>query len=160
MAAARSCPTEPVRWLDPSEQQAWRSVIRGTLALVTRLDRDLKPLGLNNDDYALLVALSEADRDRLRMADLAERTSQSRSRLSHHVGRMEARGLVRRESCEEDRRGQYAVLTAAGRALLERAAPVHVTGVREHFLDRLSADELQTLAAVFARLDPLEADDR
>jgi DNA-binding MarR family transcriptional regulator len=151
-------PTPPVRWLDAEEQQAWRSIIRGTRHLFERIDRDLKPLGLTGEDYGLLVGISEAEDGRLRMAELAEVSAQSRSRLSHHVGRLEKRGLVARESCEEDRRGQWATLTPAGRALLEEAAPHHVAGVREHLLDHLSRAELTTLGHVFGRLDPVEPD--
>lgn len=147
-----------VRWLNDEEQQAWRSVIRGTRHLIARLDRDLKPVGLSGDDYGVLVALSEAEGRRLRMAELADVAAESRSRLSHHIGRLERRGLVVREICEEDRRGQFATLTTAGELLLEQAAPLHVAGVREHLLDHLTPDELTTLGQVFARLDPLPPD--
>ncbi len=92
------------------------------------------------------------------MAELADVSAQSRSRLSHHVGRLEKRGLVVRESCEEDRRGQWATLTTEGQRLLEAAAPHHVAGVREHLLDHLSPEELAILGNVFGRLDPVEAD--
>lgn len=151
-------PTTPVRWLDADEQQAWRGIIRGTRHLIARIDADLKPLGLTGEDYALLVGLADAEGERLRMAELAEVSAQSRSRLSHHVGRLEKRGLIARESCEEDRRGQWAVLTPDGRELLETAAPHHVAGVREHLIDHLTRDELLTLGRVFGRLDPVEPD--
>lgn len=147
-----------VRWLTADEQDAWRGIIRGTRHLIAKLDQDLKPLGLSGEDYGVLVTLSEADGQRLRMAELAATSAQSRSRLSHHIGRLEARGLVARETCEEDRRGQFATLTPAGRDLLETAAPHHVAGVRAHLLDHLSADELATLGRVFARLDPVVPD--
>jgi DNA-binding MarR family transcriptional regulator len=151
-------PTAPVRWLTDDEQQAWRSIIRGTRHLIARLDHDLKPLGLTGEDYGVLVSLSEADGQRLRMAELAATSAQSRSRLSHHIKRLESRGLVVRESCEEDRRGQFATLTPTGRQLLELAAPHHVAGVREHLLDHLSADDLAILGEVFGRLDPVAPD--
>lgn len=148
---------QPVRWLSPVELAAWVSVVRGTRHLLSCLDSELKPHGLSSEDYAVLVALSAAPEHRLRMADLAVEAAQSRSRLSHHIGRLEARGLVERISCTEDRRGQFAHLTPAGMKLLEEAAPHHVAGVRAHFLDHLSPDELATLGAVFARIDPATA---
>lgn len=151
-------PSDPVRWLTPEEQQAWRSIVRGTRDLIVRLDHDLKPLGLTGEDYGVLVSLSEADGQRLRMAELAATSAQSRSRLSHHIGRLEARGLVARETCEEDRRGQFATLTPAGQELLEIAAPHHVAGVRQHLLDHLTTEELVVLGQVFARLDPVPPD--
>lgn len=142
----------PVRWLTDTEQQAWRSFITGSRRLLETLDADLKAQGLTHDDYGVLVALSESDGDRLRMAELADLSVESRSRLSHHIGRLEARGLVARESCPDDRRGSFAVLTAQGRATIETVAPHHVAGVREYFLDQVTPAELATLGAVFARI--------
>lgn len=143
-----------VDWLTAAELHAWKSVIHGTRHLFAALDHDLKPHGLSGDDYGVLVALSEAPEQRLRMAELADVSAESRSRLSHHVGRLEARGLVERTSCPDDRRGQFAVLTDAGRTLLEQTAPHHVASVRALFLDHVSATELVTLGEVFARLTP------
>lgn len=146
--------TEPdVRWLTEHEQQAWRSFITGARRLLERLDQDLKAQGVTHDDYGVLVALSESEGDRLRMAELADLSVESRSRLSHHVGRLEAKGLVARESCPEDRRGSFAVLTPDGRALIEAVAPHHVAGVREWFLDRVTPDELAVIATAFGRID-------
>ena len=152
MAPTSTGASEP-RWLDDTEQQAWRRVVFGMRRLMVALDHDLKNNGINNDDYGVMVALSEADDDRMRMAELADLTAQSRSRLSHHIARLERRDLVGRQPCADDRRGQYAVLTPAGRELLESTAPLHVESVRRHLLDHLSASELATLADVFARVD-------
>lgn len=140
-------------WLDDAEQAAWRSVVRGTNRLLNLLDVELKAEGLSHDDYGVLVALSEADGERLRMSELADAVVESRSRLSHHIGRMEKRGLVERSSCPDDRRGSWAALTTDGRSAIERLAPHHVAGVRRWFLDHLDAEELATLAAVFTRVD-------
>lgn len=118
-----------------------------------RLEQDLKVHGLAHDDYGLLVALSEAPDDRLRMADLADRLVESRSRLSHHIGRLEARGLVTREACPSDKRGLFAVLTQQGRSLIEETAPHHVTGVRDWFLDQVTPPELAAIASAFGRID-------
>ena len=142
-----------VRWLDDGEQLAWRNFLNGTRRLQERLDQDLKAHGLNNEDYGVLVALSEADGQRVRMAELAAHLVQSRSRLSHHIARLEGRHLVGREACPDDRRGQFAILTAEGRRVMETTAPHHVKGVREHFLDHISAEELAVLGEVFARID-------
>ena len=148
-----SDPGTATRWLDATEQQAWRRFMSGANRLFERLDQDLKAEGLGHDDYGVLVHLSEATDGQLRMADLADLSVESRSRLSHHIGRLETKGLVRRESCPEDRRGSFAVLTPEGRAMIERIAPVHVAGVRQYFLDQLTAGELDTVATVFARID-------
>ncbi|CAN5398454.1 MarR family transcriptional regulator [soil metagenome] len=141
------------RWLSESEQEAWRSFINGARRLMDRLERDLKTHGISHDDYGVLVALSESEGGRLRMAELADQSVESRSRLSHHIGRMESKGLVRRESCPGDRRGFFAVLTDEGRDLMEETAPHHVAGVRAHFLDHLEPGELAVIANAFGRMD-------
>ncbi len=101
-------------WLTEDEQRAWRIHLDVSRLLMYQLERDLQPFGLTNNDYEILVNLSEAEDRRMRMSDLARSTLQSKSRLSHQITRMETAGLVRRENCESDRRGLYAVLTEQG----------------------------------------------
>ena len=137
------------RWLSPDEQQAWRATVRLSQLLMSQLDRDLNAHGLSRHDYEILVELSEAPDQRLRMTELADATSQSRSRLSHQITRMEHRGLVRRDDCEGDKRGTFAVLTAEGRNAIERVAPHHVENVRRHYVDRLSPRQLEEIRDAF-----------
>src|SRR5579871_1132290 len=137
------------RWLSEEEQQAWRAVVHLPKLLMRQLERDLDPHGLSVADYEILVSLSEAPGNRLRMTDLADATSQSRSRLSHQISRMEGRGLVRRAGCEGDKRGTFAALTAEGVAAMERVAPDHVEHVRRHFIDRLSPRQLEEIKDAF-----------
>ena len=79
------------------------------------------------------------------MSDLASATLQSKSRLSHQITRMENANLVRRENCESDRRGLYAVLTEHGMETMQKVAPHHVASVRRHFIDLLSPEALEDL---------------
>ena len=137
------------RWLTDDEQQAWRATIQLSQLLLRQLDRELVAHGLNGRDYEILVNLSEAPDHRLRMTDLADATSQSRSRLSHPVSRMEQRGLVRRDDCEGDKRGTFAVLTKAGFEAIERVAPYHVEQVRRHYIDRLTPQQLEEIRSTF-----------
>jgi DNA-binding MarR family transcriptional regulator len=136
-------------WLSDEEQQAWRATVHLSQLLMRQLDRDLNVHGLSGHDYEILVNLSEAPDNRLRMTDLADATSQSRSRLSHQISRMEARGLVRRDECEGDKRGTFAVLTKGGMETIERVAPDHVDHVRRHFIDRLTPRQLDEISDVF-----------
>jgi DNA-binding MarR family transcriptional regulator len=152
-------PTEPLadgapqtslpRWLTDDEQRAWRAYIQLAQLLMRQLDRDLHPFGLSMHDYEILVELSEATRNRLRMTELADRTAQSRSRLSHQVSRMESRGLVVREDCEGDKRGTFAVLTELGAEVIGQVAPHHVASVRRHFIDQLAVDGLGAITGAF-----------
>jgi DNA-binding MarR family transcriptional regulator len=129
-------------WLTDEEQRAWRLHLDVSRLLMHQLERDLQPFGLTNNDYEILVNLSEAPDHRMRMSDLAKGTLQSKSRLSHQITRMEASGLVRRENCESDRRGLYAVLTEQGWDTMRQVAPRHVASVRAHFIDLIAADDL------------------
>jgi DNA-binding MarR family transcriptional regulator len=140
------------RWLSDDEQRAWRTTVHLAQLLMRQLDRDLNVHGLNTHDYEILVVLSEAEGNRLRMTELADATSQSRSRLSHQISRMEQRGLVRRDDCEGDKRGTFAVLTQDGAGAIERAAPSHVENVRRHFVDRLSPHQLDEVRSAFQPL--------
>ena len=141
------------RWLTRDEQDAWRAFLATSKLLFRQLDRDLQPFGLSGNDYEILVVLSEAPDHRLRMTDLADATAQSRSRLSHQITRMEAAGLVRRDTCPGDKRGLFAVLTDTGMATIERVAPYHVNSVRRHFIDRLTPEQLGTLREGYAAIN-------
>jgi len=138
------------RWLNRSEQHAWRAYLVGTTLLMDRLDRDLRDKhDLSLPEYEILVRLSEADSHRMRMAVLADSVSHSRSRVTHTISRLERAGLVSRSSCASDRRGVEACLTDAGMAAIERAAPDHVRGVREFLLDLADDEDFAAVGRVF-----------
>jgi DNA-binding MarR family transcriptional regulator len=139
------------RWLDATQQRDWRTFVEGSIRLTDLLDRDLKAKhGLSMAEYEILVRLSEAPDRRLRMAELAEFASQSRSRLSHTVSRLECKGLVSRDTCGADKRGVNAQLTDEGFAFLSKAAVDHVATVREFFIDVVDPDDLVALGRAFA----------
>lgn len=148
-SAASGRPYEEPRWLSAREQEAWRVYIRLAKLLIRQLDRDLHPFGLSTHDYEILVELSEAPGNRLRMTELADITAQSRSRLSHQVTRMEEKGLVRRDACDGDKRGTFAVITSRGMTAIELTAPCHVDSVRQHFIDHLSPTQLEVLTGAY-----------
>ncbi|TYK50525.1 MarR family winged helix-turn-helix transcriptional regulator [Actinomadura decatromicini] len=141
--------SEP-RWLDATQQRDWRAYVDGSVRLTEIMDRDLKTKhGLSVSEYEILVRLSEAPERRLRMAELAENASQSRSRLSHTCSRLESKGLVKRDSCPNDKRGVYAHLTDEGFAALDRAARDHVETVRNFFIDVIDPDDLAAIGRAF-----------
>lgn len=141
------------RWLDEAETRAWRGYRRMRALLDLQLARDLaEDSGLSAADYDVLSTVSEAPGQRLRMTDLARWLLWSPSRLSHQITRMQQRGLVAREECEDDRRGSMVVLTDHGRRTVEKAAPGHVASVRRHMVDLLTDEELAVLAALTQRV--------
>lgn len=134
------------------ELAVWRSFLQAHATLVRRLEADLMaehdmPLAT----YDVLVQLVEAPERRLRMTELAQRVLLSRSGLTRLVDRLEREELVRREACDTDARGTFAVLTDAGYARLKAATPTHLRGVAEYALDRLSPEELDGLRAALER---------
>lgn len=140
-------------WLSEEEQTIWRQWLESHIRLQSRLARRLAAeSGLSMSDYEVLVWLSEEPEGRLRMATLAERLQWDRSRLSHHIRRMEARGLVARTDCPDDGRGSFVGLTPGGRQAIESAAPGHVRAVREFFLEPLGQDGLEALNRALPKL--------
>ncbi|MFB7125552.1 MULTISPECIES: MarR family winged helix-turn-helix transcriptional regulator [Streptomycetaceae] len=145
------------RWLDPDEAAAWRGFVVASNLLNRRLERQLKDdSGLSHQQYEILVHLSAAPGDSLRMTELADRLVTSKSGLTYQVTQLERAGLVARRSCPSDVRGVIAELTDQGREALRQAAPGHVALVRELLIDVLSREQLAVLAeglgAVSARL--------
>ncbi len=137
------------RWLTADEQQAWRAFLTATHSLFAAIDGQLqRATGVPHGYYEILVRLSEAPGLALRMSQLAEASTSSKSRLSHAVARLEERGWVERLDCPTDRRGQVAQLTPAGFAALEAAAPAHVEQVRRIMFDQLSPEQVAQLRAI------------
>jgi DNA-binding MarR family transcriptional regulator len=137
------------RWLDQAEDRAWRGYLRMRTLLHARILRDLaREAGLSGPDCDVLSHVSESHGRRSRLGELAERMAWSRSRLSHHLTRMEERGLVTRQDCPSDGRGAFVVLTEAGFRVIQAAAPGHIASVRRHFIDLLSRDQLDALTGI------------
>jgi DNA-binding MarR family transcriptional regulator len=150
--------TEP-RWLTDRQQRAWRGYRRMSGLLDLQVARDLaRDSDLSDSDYDVLSTLTEAPS--WRATALADRLLWSTSRLAHHVSRMERRGLVAKGTCGDDGRGATVFLTPVGRQVLENAAPLHVESVRRHFIDVLTPEEIDQLAAITGKvLDHLAAED-
>ncbi len=128
------------------ELQAWRVFIETADELKSELASRLQTeSGLSSGDYGVLLALTEADGHTLRSSELATHIGWERSRLSHHLGRMEHRGLVRRDECSTDNRGAEITLTDAGRTAFRRANAPHLHSIRELFVDALSPEQLDAV---------------
>lgn len=136
-------------WLSDEEQRAWRAYLRMVLLLDAQVARELtNESGLSMPDYQVLAALSEAPDHQQRLTELAFGMQWSASRLSHHVSRMQRRGLVTRADCDSDARGAYVVLADEGLAAIETAAPGHVESVRRHLINLLTPEQIDALATI------------
>lgn len=146
--------TEPITRHDP-RLATWAAFLRAHARVVRELERELQAeQRMALTDYDVLIQLAQAPDRRLRMSELADRLILSRSGVTRLVDRLVAEGLVERVLCDTDRRGQWAALTESGLERLRMVTPTHLRGVAEHFLDRLSPDELASMRSVLARLDP------
>ncbi|WP_295661301.1 MarR family winged helix-turn-helix transcriptional regulator [uncultured Nocardioides sp.] len=142
-------PSTDTRWLDESQQRSWRAWLLGNTLLMGRLDDDLRrSFNISLVEYEILVRLSERPDRRMRMAQLADALAHSRSRVTHTIDRMEKSGYVTRGPSPDDGRGIVATMTDSGYELLETAAHVHVTGVRDHLVDLATAEDLQAVGRV------------
>jgi DNA-binding MarR family transcriptional regulator len=142
------------RKLPTAEQlRIWRDYIETAEVLRSELTSRLQSeSSLSPGDYAVLLALSEARDQRMRSSGLAAHIGWDRSRLSHHLGRMEKRGLIRREGCATDNRGAEIVLTPTGAEAFRRATVPHLRAIRELFVDSLTSDQLVAAGEVAAAL--------
>lgn len=140
------------QWLSDEEQKIWRSYLFATAHVNHVIDADLRKDGLDIAEYNILVNLSEAPEHKLRMSQLADDVVHSRSRLTHTVSRLEQRGLVVREACQDDGRGILARLTPAGLEKLDETAPNHVATVRRVLVDTMSKDEFRALGRAMAAI--------
>lgn len=140
-------------WLSPPQQRAWRALLSMNTHLHARLARSLQDSSdLSYADFVVLVQLTEAPDGRARISELADLLQWERSRLSHHLKRMETRAYIERSSCPEDGRGQYVSVTPIGRAAIEHAAPTHVELVRALVFDDMTDAELTALTELSERV--------
>ncbi|RWZ67748.1 MarR family transcriptional regulator [Labedella populi] len=145
-SATRKTPTS-------TELAAWREYIEAADELKRAVSSAMQEQsGVSSGDYSVLLALSEADGHRLRSSALADEIGWERSRLSHHLGRMEKRGLVGRDRCGDDNRGAWIVLTTEGSRLFRTASAAHFRVIRRLFVDALDDDELEGVRTASATL--------
>jgi DNA-binding MarR family transcriptional regulator len=147
-------PKQPHEQFTALEGDAWGGLLGIHGRLMRVIEHDLaERCGISHPEFEILLRLSWADWGRARIQDLAAASVLTRSGTSRAIERLERLGLVRRETAQEDRRGNNAILTPAGRVRLEQALAGHIPLVRTHFLTRFTAAELEMLAGFWQRVD-------
>lgn len=153
MTACDNAAMETTRWLTDKEQRVWRLTRDFQQLMDLAIDRQLQQIAsMSSADYAVLVCLSEGDPAGLRAREVGSQLGWDRSRVSHQVRRMAARGLVIKDTCADDGRGTIVRITDQGMREIQAAAPPHVEKVRELYIDHLSAEEVGILTDIFARV--------
>ena len=138
------------RWLDDEEQELWRLLLGAVRKINRGMDETLKAGGeVSASEFAVLVALSEAPEQHLRLHELCTQLEWDRSRASHQVTRMEKRGLLYNEADAVDARGINVCVTHVGLEHLRRAAPEHVESVRRMVFDHLQPEDVPALRRFF-----------
>lgn len=133
--------------------EVWEAFLEVHARIVERLRQELlRERGLSLAWYEVLMRLAAGPGGRQRMQELANQMLLSKSGLTRMVDRLEAAGFVRREVCPSDRRGTYVAITDQGLTTLRHAAPVHLRGIRRHFLDPLTAAQLKGLGESLGEL--------
>jgi len=140
------------QWLSPDELATWKSMSLMQLQLTALLNRRLNALGISYQDYLVLAGLADQPDGQRRVVELGAELGWEKSRASHHITRMCARGLVTKVPCPTDQRGLLVVLTDEGRRLAQAVAPHHVADVRQLFFDHVQPDEQFSLLALSQRV--------
>jgi DNA-binding MarR family transcriptional regulator len=138
--------------LNPREMKAWRSYILASRRLLDALDSDLACHDLSMSDYEVLSLLNDSPERRMRMTELADLAMVSKSRLSHRMKVMEKTGWVKRMACAQDKRGSWAVMTDKGVKAVSKAAPDHVSSVRNRLIDHLTVKDQEDISKIFDRI--------
>ena len=139
-------------WLSADEMRAWRAFIGTNADLLGALEADLALQGVDLGDYQVLVYLSEAEGNQMRMCDLAERLQLSPSGLTRRLDGLVQSGLVERVPSDLDRRVMLAQLTTEGLAKLDTAYPDHLASVRRYVIDRLDRADVVALGRIFSTI--------
>ncbi|MEA5457174.1 MarR family winged helix-turn-helix transcriptional regulator [Sinomonas sp. JGH33] len=155
-----SSAAEP-RWLDPREREVWLALRHLLWGLTPAVDRQLlRDSSLSGPEYSVLATLSEDPEGVMRSGTAARLLGWGRSRLSHLLRRMEAKGLISRACSADDGRGQDITLTPAGKAAIVEAAPGHVGFVRSIVFDPLTEEQQEALREACERITAaIEAED-
>ena len=142
-------------------EQAWGDERLTTVGLLfestTGLGRIFEPQlsadsGLSRQSFDVLVRLARTPEHRLRMSELASQTSLTPSGLTRSVDRLEESGMVSRESCPDDRRGAFAVLSERGRVVMDDAIPLHIAHIDEVLDGVLTPSEERTLSSLLRKI--------
>jgi DNA-binding MarR family transcriptional regulator len=138
--------------MSSAELATWRALVDTTAELRRILGAELQETSLSPADYQVLLALTEAHGKRMRSSELARTIDWERSRLSHHLSRMERRGLIQRHDCATDSRGAEVSATAEGVRVFRRATVPHMRSIKRHFADALTPEQFVALADILISL--------
>jgi DNA-binding MarR family transcriptional regulator len=143
---------EESRWLDETQQEAWRALLVLFNRGFPELERTLKANDLLTIQYGILTELSEAPNRTLGLSELAELANTSQSRLTHRLRDLVSRGEVGVSPCSTDGRAKNATLTDAGQSRLDSVSPQHALDVLRVFFDPLDTKQTKAMADALSQI--------
>lgn len=143
----------PKQQSDDPALKLWPLMLKAHALLMDKIQSDLRAMDWPSLEwYDLLWTLEQADGQRLRMNELADRVLLTRSNLTRLVDKLEEAGYIERHLCSEDRRGFYALLTKQGQEIRKRMWPDYAKSIQQHMAEAINVREAEGLAKVFAKL--------
>ena len=140
---------------DPSKAVvgAWIRLMRAQQAALLKIERGFRDAGLPPHAwYDALWELDQAGDKGLRPFEIERQMLIAQSNISRLIDRLEAAGYVERHPCKDDARGQFIVITPAGKAMRKRMWPVYAAALNTVIGQRVSDREAATLAGLLERL--------
>ena len=133
--------------------RAFLRLVKVAPALIEAVARDLKAAGFPPPaHFTILRALARSDTGRMRPGDLQTQTLMAQYNLSRLLDRLEEAGSITREKHADDARGQWVVLTDAGRAVHKSMWPIYAQVIERHVGSKLSVRRAERLGNYLARL--------
>lgn len=137
--------------VNEDEMQIWNMWKGSFKRIFGRVVKELSEhTGLSEGDFGVLDRLIQFGDGKLRQQELADSMNWDKSRLSHHLTRMEKRGLVKRGPLNADR-GVQVIITSAGKAALDEALPIVSMAIRKYFLDQLTDQDIESITKLAER---------
>ncbi|GAA4682752.1 MarR family winged helix-turn-helix transcriptional regulator [Frondihabitans cladoniiphilus] len=135
--------------MSEGERNLWFLWKRAHEVIRTRVADDVRDAtGLSEPDVAVLVQVDDAG-GHVRQNRLAVRLGWDRTRLAHHLARMETRDLISRQKLDD---GVQVILTATAQRLIDMIRPIHATAVRRHLIDPFTTRQVEHLREALDRI--------
>ncbi|WP_028559315.1 MarR family winged helix-turn-helix transcriptional regulator [Paenibacillus pinihumi] len=142
--------------LNEEEMQLWYMWKNTFKKIMDRVVKEMsEKTGLSEEgDFGVLVRLVDLGNGELRQQELVESMEWTKSRLSHHLTRMEQRGLVLRKPLDTGN-GVQVIITSSGKSAVDASRPIYAKAVHKHFLDQLTDQDIELITKLAERVDKM-----
>jgi MarR family transcriptional regulator, 2-MHQ and catechol-resistance regulon repressor len=127
----------------------WVVLARAFDSVAKNVEEDVAQHDLTGTEFGILEALYH--KGPMLLGEIQRKILVTSGGITYLVDRLVAKGFVKREECEEDRRARYAVLTPSGQALIRRIFPIHAARI-EQSLSGLTMAEQREATVLLRKL--------